>query len=70
MLMISDKEHIRENSTFLYGKMKRMYHYTFSELQRLANLGSTELCLALIQLLREDKITQDRGPQGICYAVV
>lgn len=68
--MIIDKEHIRKNSVVLYGKMKKMYRYTFDELQRLANLGSTELCLALIQLLREDKITQDRGPQGICYAVV
>ena len=67
--MILDKEHIRENSTF-HGKMKGMYRYTFSELQRLTNLGSTELCLALIQLLREEKITQDRGPQGICYATV
>lgn len=68
--MIIDKEHIRKNSVVLYGKMKKMYRYTFDELQRLANLGSTELCLALIQLLQEDKITQDRGPQGICYAVV
>lgn len=68
--MISNKEHIRENSTFLYGKMKRIYHYIFNELQRLANFGSMELCLALIRLLREDKITQDRESQGICYAVV
>lgn len=68
--MILDKEHIRKNSTLLYGKMKKMYHYTFGELQRLANLGNAELCLALIQLLQEDKITQDRDPQGIYYAAV
>lgn len=69
MLMILDKEHIRKNSRFLYGKMKRMYRYSFNELQRLTNFESTELCLALIQLLQEDKITQEKGPEGIYYAV-
>lgn len=68
--MISDKEHIRKNSAVLYGKMKRMYRYTFNELEKLVNFGSVELCLALMQLLREDKITQCRRDEGICYAVV
>lgn len=68
--MIVDKEHIRRNSVVLYGKMKRMYRYTFDELEKLVNLGSTELCLALIQLLQEDKITQNRGPEGVCYVVI
>lgn len=68
--MVLDTEHIRKDSALLYGKMKRMYHYTFGELQKLVNFGNTELCLALILLLREDKITQDRRPEGICYAVV
>ena len=67
--MILDKEHIRKNSRFLYGKMKRMYRYSFNELQRLTNFESTELCLALIQLLQEDKITQEKRPEGIYYAV-
>ncbi|MDD6473282.1 MAG: hypothetical protein PUF62_09675 [Bacteroidales bacterium] len=68
--MIINKELISKNSTLLYGKMKKMYRYTFSELQKLANLESTDLCLALIQLLQENKIMQDKGPQGICYAAV
>ena len=68
--MLINKELISKNSTLLYGKMKKMYRYTFSELQKLANLGSTDLCLALIQLLQENKIMQDKGPQGICYAAV
>lgn len=68
--MILDKQHIRKNSIFLYGKMKRMYHYTFNDLQKLANLGSTELCLALMQLLQEKKITQERRPCGVCYVAV
>ena len=68
--MIINKELISKNSTLLYGKMKKMYRYTFSELQKLANLESTDLCLALIQLLKENKIMQDKGPQGICYAAV
>lgn len=68
--MMIDKEHIRKNSVVLYGKMKRMYRYTFDELEKLVNFGSVELCLALMQLLQEDKITQDKGTEGICYAVI
>ena len=68
--MIINKELISKNSTLLHGEIKKMYRYTFSELQKLANLGSTDLCLALIQLLQENKIMQDKGPQGICYAAV
>lgn len=68
--MSLDKEHICKNSVLLYGKMRKMYRYTFMELQKLVNFGSTELCLALVLLLQEDKITQDKGPEGICYAVV
>ena len=68
--MIINKELISKNSTLLYGKMKKMYRYTFSELQKIRNIGSTDLCLALIQLLQENKIMQDKGPQGRCYAAV
>lgn len=65
-----NKEYIHRNSIVLYGKMKRMYHYTFDELQRLVNLESTELCLALIQLLQEEKISQEKELKGICYVAI
>mgnify|MGYP001073753336 CR=1 FL=1 len=68
--MVLDKEHICENSRILYGKMKRMCCYSFNELQKLTNFESTDLCLALIRLLQENKITQDRAKKGICYAVL
>lgn len=64
------KEAIKKNSTILYSRMKRMYHYTFEELDRLLNLGSTELCLALIQLLQERKIEQCKDAAGIRYTMV
>ncbi len=68
--MVLDKENIRRNSVLLYSKMRSMYRYTFDELEKLVNFGSVELCLALMQLLQENKITQDRGSGGVCYAVI
>lgn len=68
--MIIDKPYIRKNSLLLYSKMKTMCSYTFEELQKLVNLGSTELCLALMQLLQEDKISQQRSKEGISYTAV
>lgn len=68
--MIIDKPYIRKNSLLLYSKMKTMCSYTFDELQKLVNLGSTELCLALMELLQENKISQHRDKQGISYMAI
>lgn len=47
----------------------QMVHYTFNELQKICQLGNTELCLALVQLIQENKIKQDRNEQGIYYVL-
>jgi len=39
------------------------------ELQKICQLGNTELCLALVQLIQENKIKQDRNEQGIYYVL-
>lgn len=63
-------EHIRKNSNALYGKMKKMYHYTFNELQKLVGFESTELCFAILQLLQENKISQEISAECVCYTIV
>ena len=68
--MIIDKAFIRKNSLTLYSRLKTMCSYTFEELQKLVNLNPTELCLALMQLLQEDKISQHRDKQGISYMAI
>ena len=60
-------EHIRTNSRMVYQVIRRAYSCTFNELQRLTHLGSTELCLALAQLLQDSKIEQGKNQQGVYY---
>ena len=58
---------IRENSSAVYSVLKSAYCCTFNELQRFTQLGSTELCLAIAQLLRDCKIEQQKSGGGIYY---
>lgn len=58
---------IKGNSRKVYDILLRYTRCTFDELQRLCNLASTDLCMALVQLLRENKIEQVSEKQGIYY---
>lgn len=64
-----NKQIIKENSVKVFNVMKRMCRYSFQELQCCTQLGTTELCLALLQLLQEKLIEQDRDARGIYYAL-
>ena len=65
----TNKQTIINNSKKVYACMYQMVHYTFNELQKICQLGNTELCLALVQLMQENKIKQDRNEQGIYYVL-
>lgn len=67
--MTLNKQTIINNSKKVYACMYQMVHYTFNELQKICQLGNTELCLALVQLIQENKIKQDRNEQGIYYVL-
>ncbi len=58
---------IKSNSRRVYDILLRYTRCTFGELENLCNLASTDLCMALLQLLREKKIEQVSGNQGIYY---
>lgn len=60
-------EVIRENSKAVYSVISSVYRCSFNELERFTQLGSTELCLALAQLLRDCKIIQSKNGNGIYY---
>ena len=64
------REIIKRNSTLLCRLMKRMYKYTFGELQRICKLGDTDLCLAIVRLLQEGRLTQERGNRCVYYVLV
>ena len=67
--MALNKQTIINNSKKVYACMYQMVHYTFNELQKICQLGNTELCLALVQLIQENKIKQDRNEHGIYYVL-
>ena len=60
-------EIIKENSKAVYQVIHQAYSCTFNELQRLTRLSSTDLCLALAQLLRDSKIEQGKNDLGVYY---
>ena len=67
--MTINKQIIKQNSVKVFNVMKRMCRYSFQDLQCCTQLGTTELCLALLQLLQEKLIEQDRDARGIYYAL-
>ena len=68
-VMTINKQIIKQNSAKMFSVMKRMCRYSFQELQCCTQLGTTELCLALLQLLQERLIEQDRDARGVYYAL-
>ena len=68
-VMTINKQIIKQNSAKVFSVMKRMCRYSFQELQCCTQLGTTELCLALLQLLQERLIGQDRDARGVYYAL-
>lgn len=61
-----DLKKIQEDSISLYAQMQND-SYTFMDLQQISQLKEAELCLVLIQLIREDKIKQIAKGKNICY---
>ncbi len=67
--MIINIEMIKKNSGRIIGMMRQMCRYSFEELQHFTRLGSTDLCLALILLVQEGKIEQNRDELGVYYVM-
>ncbi|WP_300725015.1 hypothetical protein [uncultured Bacteroides sp.] len=60
----------RPSYSKVYSSMKRIGRYSFSELQRLTELTNTDLCLALIHLIAENKVEQNVNENGVFYTLV
>ena len=65
--MSLNMQFIKNNSRKVYEVILRYTHCTFSELQKLCNLADIDICLALVQLIREQKIEQVCEKQGVYY---
>ena len=62
-----DKIAIRKNAEKIIKTMKKGYQYSLNKLQELTTFGSTELCLAILVLIQENKIEQYLSDNGVRY---
>lgn len=66
--MHCDNKTIKENANHLVMDMEGA-RYTFEDLLNISNLNSSDLCLALIQLIREDKVIQSYENGTVYYQI-
>ena len=64
-----DKNRIKKNAEKIIQVMKAGYQYTLNKLQEITTFGSTELCLALLVLIRENKVQQFLSDDGVKYSL-
>lgn len=65
-----DKNKMIENAEKIMGVMKSGYRYTLSKLQEITAVASTDLCMAILLLIRDNRIRQFQCEEGVCYALV
>ena len=64
-----DKNRIKKNAEKIIQVMKAGYQYTLNKLQEITTFGSTELCLALLVLIQENKVQQFLSDDGVKYSL-
>lgn len=67
--MAFDKRIIRKNAERIMAYMKIGYQYTLNKLQEITAFDTTELCLALLLLIQQNKVEQLQSDEGIRYAL-
>ena len=67
--MIPAEQVLRQYSEKVYKVLYPLFESTFSELQRLCQIGNTDLCFALMLLIRENKI-KPKAKNGRIYYLI
>lgn len=62
-----DKNKMMRNADKIMKVMKKGYRYTLAKLQDVTSIHSTELCMAMLLLIRDNKVKQLQCEEGICY---
>ena len=65
-----DKNKMTKNAEKIMKVMKAGYRYTLSRLQEITAFGTTELCMAILLLIRDKRIKQFQCEEGVCYVLV
>ena len=64
-----DRIKMARNAEKIVGVMRTGYRYTLSRLQEITTFGSTELCMAILVLIRDQRVKQFQCEEGICYVL-
>ena len=64
-----DRKKMTMNAEKIMGVMKAGYRYTLSKLQEITAFGSTELCMAILLLIRDERVKQFQCEEGVCYVL-
>ena len=64
-----DKKKMTMNAEKIMGVMKAGYRYTLSKLQEITAFGTTELCMAILVLIRDERVKQFQCEEGVCYVL-
>jgi len=60
---------IMEDSNRIYGQLSNGIKYLYHELQELTNMGDTQLCLAICQLIRDGRLYQHQEDNLVYYSI-
>ena len=64
-----DKNKMMQNAEKIMKVMKTGYRYTLAKLQEITAFGSTELCMAILLLIRDERVKQFQCEEGVCYVL-
>ena len=64
-----DKNKMAVNAEKVMHVMKAGYRYTLTKLQEITAFGTTELCMAMLVLIRDKRVEQFQCEQGVCYVL-
>lgn len=64
-----DRNKMKKNAEKIMEVMKTGYRYTLSRLEEITAFGTTELCMAILLLIRDDRVKQFQCEEGVCYVL-
>ena len=64
-----DRKKMSMNAEKIMGVMKAGYRYTLSKLQEITAFGTNELCMAILVLIRDERVKQFQCEEGVCYVL-
>ena len=64
-----DKNKKMKKAEKIMKVMKTGYRYTLAKLQEITAFGSTELCMAILLLIRDERVKQFQCEEGVCYVL-